>query len=370
LEKYHLARELSTVKVAILLAHESTPFAGVVRPFINWARELKKRNHDIEFLLVDVGGKITEHLLESDFQFYNFSNLKNLLHFCNENHYEIIFTDDYIKRLKILDKIDGNSKKAVYCQVLYGIHAISAIHKSPSLKEKLVFSIVGFAPFSIFRRRYTKFLKKADIVIANSKITAMLLCILYGIEPDEIVYPPLDTGVFKPRSTEKKRQVLLYLGSHAGDTDENFVAEVCKVLKAKNFKILVFGNAVLKEKLQKKFEIHSISGVSDEELSNIYSQSKLTVCPQKWEQFGYVAVESMACGTPVLGFGYMGLAESIINGKTGWLAKNKREFLEILNFVLGNGEIQMDQDFIRQYIEENFSVNASIERLKGILLKG
>lgn len=355
------------MKIAILLAHESIPFEGVIRPFINWARGLKSRNYDIEFLLVDVGRKIVEYLLELGFQLYNFSNSKDLSHFCSKKCYELVFTDDYIRRLKILDKVYGNFKKAVYCQVLYGIHAVAVLPKSSSLKERLMFSMVRLVPFSMLRRRYTKILRKADIVIANSKITATLLHILYGVEPDGIVYPPLDTNVFRSRDMEKKRQVLLYLGSHAGDTDENFVAEICKVLRAKDFKILVFGNAILKEKLQRKFEIYPISGVSDEELSNIYSQSVLTICPQRWEQFGYVVIESMACGTPVLGFDHMGLAESVINGKTGWLAKNKQEFLRILNSITNNREMQINRDLVRRLVEENFSINVSVEKLRELL---
>jgi glycosyltransferase involved in cell wall biosynthesis len=360
-------KDLYAMKIAILLAYESTPFEGVVRPFINWARGLKNRNYDIEFLLVDVGRAITDILLESGFKFYNFDDPKSLLYFCSKKGYKLIFTDDHIRRLKILNEVDANFRKAVYCQVLYGIHAVALFPKSPLLKERLTFSIAKLVPFSMLRKKYTNSLKKADIIIANSKITATLLNILYGIEPDGIVYPPLDTNVFRPRAAEKKRQVLLYLGSRAGDTDENFAAEICKVLRSKDFKILVFGNAILKEKLQRKFEVYPLSGVSDEELSNIYSQSELTICPQRWEQFGYVAVESMACGTPVLGFDHIGLGESIINGKTGWLAKNKQEFLRILSPITNNTETQIDRDFMRRYVEEKFSINVSVEKLRELL---
>jgi glycosyltransferase involved in cell wall biosynthesis len=355
------------MKIAILLAYESTPFEGVVRPFINWARGLKNRNYDIEFLLVDVGKAIADVLLESGFNFYNFDDLKSMLYFCSKKGYKLIFTDDHIKRLKILREVDVKFRKAVYCQVLYGIHAVAQFPKSPLLKERLTFSIAKLVPFSMLRKKYINSLKKADIIIANSKITATLLKILYGIEPDGIVYPPLDTNVFRSRNMEKKRQILLYLGSHAGDTDENFVAEICKVLRSKDFKILVFGNPILKEKLQRKFEVYPFSGVSDEELSNIYSQSVLTICPQWWEQFGYIAVESMACGTPVLGFDHMGLGESIINGKTGWLAKNKQEFLRILSSIANYTEMQIDRDFMRRYVEEKFSINVSVEKLRELL---
>jgi glycosyltransferase involved in cell wall biosynthesis len=234
------------------------------------------------------------------------------------------------------------------------------------LREKLLFRGIKLASFSLLKGPYKKLLGNKHIIIANSRITATLLHILYGIEPDEIVYPPLDTDIFKPRNMIKKNQVLLYLGSHAGDTDQNFVIEICKVLRAKDFKILVIGNAILRERLRNKFEIYSVSGISDEELSNIYSESKLTICPQKWETFGYIPVESVACGTPVLTFNCMGLGETIINGKMGLLAKNKQEFLEILGSTLENKEIQIDRNFTREYIEENFSINASTERLEVI----
>jgi glycosyltransferase involved in cell wall biosynthesis len=357
------------MKIAILLAHESNLFEGVVRPFINWAHELKRKNYDIEFLLVNVGREIAEYLLESGFQFYNFDDPKALSDFCRKKGYELIFTDDYIERLKIVDKIKGDFRKAIYCQVLYGIHAIFAIPKSPSVKERLMFLIVKLVPFSILRERYTKFLRKADKVIANSQITANLLHVLYGIEPDGVVYPPIDTDIFKPQKIQKTNKVLLYLGSHAGDTDENFIRNIYRILKNKNFEVLVMGNKILQEKLKLEFNIRQISNISDKELARIYSECKLTICPQKWEQFGYVPVESMACGTPVLGFDYMGPRESIINGKTGWLAKNEQELLELLDSVLENKEIELNRDFIRRHAEENFSINASVKRLEEVLRK-
>ncbi|MGC9203086.1 MAG: glycosyltransferase, partial [Thermoproteota archaeon] len=267
----------------------------------------------------------------------------------------------------VKDKI--KIKTMVYVQILFAMHSIMDVFYTNflPLKEKLLFRAIRFAPFSLLKRQYKKFLGKQDIIVANSRITATLLHILYGVEPDGIVYPPLDMDIFRLRNMRKKNQVLLYLGSHAGDTDENFVIEICKFLKAKDFKILAMGNAVLKEKLRREFEIYSVSGVSDEELSKIYSQSKLTICPQKWETYGYVPVESMACGTPVLTFMCMGPGETVLNGKSGWLAENKQEFLEMLNIILDNGEIRMDRDFISKYVEENFSINASVKKLEEVL---
>ena len=77
----------------------------------------------------------------------------------------------------------------------------------------------------------------------------------------------------------------------------------------------------------------------------------------------------MACGTPVLAFDCMGPQETIIDGKTGWLAKNKQEFLAILSSVLENRSILLNRDFIRDHVEEIFSINASVKHLKKVLIK-
>lgn len=58
---------------------------------------------------------------------------------------------------------------------------------------------------------------------------------------------------------------------------------------------------------------------SDEELRNLIRGAKATIYVPVDEDFGMSPVESMACGTPVIGVDDGGLKESIINGKTGIL---------------------------------------------------
>jgi glycosyltransferase involved in cell wall biosynthesis len=96
----------------------------------------------------------------------------------------------------------------------------------------------------------------------------------------------------------------------------------------------------------------------------MYSRSKLTVCPQKWEQFGLVPVESMACGTPVLAFNCMGFQETI--GETGgWLVGNEKDFLRILQIAIEKEpELSID---LRRSIIGKYSTNASVKALENIL---
>lgn len=361
------------MKIAFLLAYEEFPYAGVVRPFINWTKELSK-TCEVYFLLMNCGEKLVDFIKKVDSikSCVDSNNLGGLVRFVKTADPDILITDDYIVRLKLLQKIKNKVpvKTCVYVQVLFGVHSIADVYYPISLKERIIFALAKIIPFSILKMSYKKLLQKQDLIIANSQITATLLHTLYGVEPHGIVYPPVDTEIFRPQSVKKKNQVLLYLGSHAGDTDENFVRQICKVLKSKNLKILVMGNKILQERLLKEFDIYSISEVSDEELAKIYSECKLIICPQKWEQFGYVVAESIACRTPVLAFNIMGPKEIIKQTGLGLLANNKSEFIDYLTQIVNNDVIQLQFNYkdIKE-ATEIFSVEKSANELKRLLVR-
>jgi glycosyltransferase involved in cell wall biosynthesis len=73
--------------------------------------------------------------------------------------------------------------------------------------------------------------------------------------------------------------------------------------------------------------VHHVSGVTDEGLARIYSEATLTVCPQKWETFGYTVAESICCGTPVLAFNCMGAGEILGQVNTQFLVDNETDLL-------------------------------------------
>ena len=58
----------------------------------------------------------------------------------------------------------------------------------------------------------------------------------------------------------------------------------------------------------------------DRTLSTIYSAADVYVIPSLQESFGQTVIESLACGTPVIGFNTGGIPDMVRPGKTGWLA--------------------------------------------------
>ena len=80
------------------------------------------------------------------------------------------------------------------------------------------------------------------------------------------------------------------------------------------------------------------------------------------EPFGRVALEAQAMGRPIIAFDHGGAVESIISGKTGWLAKSRDSdslalaLLEALS--LGPRQRKTLATGARKHIEANFSKEA------------
>jgi glycosyltransferase involved in cell wall biosynthesis len=366
------------MRIACLLAYDSGPFAGVVRPFINWAKQLREHgNHQVDFLLIGVGNKIVQTLAKSDFRYYNSVDPIGLPRFCKEKDYEVIVTDDYIERLKILDKIPSTFRKAVYAQVLYGIHSISPVHNPHLLKEKLMFSAARFVPFWLIRQRYVKLLKRTEILIANSKSTANLLRLLYGLEPNGVIYPPVDGSLFRPYPQNGiTKEVVLYCGSNAGDTNIGLLRRIVEFLVQSDCieRINLFGNRMICENLNNLAhgaKIRILHDLEDSDLAKTYSRSILTVTPQEWETFGYTPMESMLCGTPVLAYASQPFSELVEGDEVAYLVYNRKAFIEGIERLFRNTDLlhSMKQRCLqhRENLLNNMSCELSADKLLSLL---
>ena len=54
-------------------------------------------------------------------------------------------------------------------------------------------------------------------------------------------------------------------------------------------------------------------------MPEIYASVDAVLVPARYEAFGFVALEAMSCGLPVIGFDTTGTSEVCVNGETAWL---------------------------------------------------
>ncbi len=318
-------------KIAFLLYKRENYHSGEVRPFINWSKELSKRGHEVCILLVKCRKALRDGIKGINTK--EFTDEKDVSEFLKSEKPDIFITDDRYSHMNLLMKSNVNAKTLIYVQILFAIHSIDDVFDLSHLDigEKLVFNLARLMPFGFIKPVYKNLIKKSDVIICNSKVTANILHVLYGMESAGIISPPVDTEIFKPSGKGKKKQVVLYLGSPtAGDTHRAFLRKICNILKDKEVKVMAFGNKNLGELLKKEFDINLLENIDDESLAEIYSESLLTICPQRWENFGYVIAESVSCRTPALAFNYMGPAEIIGTTGYGFLANNSEGFLDTL----------------------------------------
>lgn len=168
-----------------------------------------------------------------------------------------------------------------------------------------------------------KFASLSKKIIANSRYSASQYENL-GINVDSIIYPPLDCKSFKPVTSRPSGDYFLtYFGK---ETQFRLV----KRLLDEGIKIKSFGSklSIIPKAVREHPNLESFGYVTKNQLIDLYSNALATLFPFSDEPFGYIPVESMACGTPVLTYNKHGPKESIIHESTGWLVKDDRELLE------------------------------------------
>jgi glycosyltransferase involved in cell wall biosynthesis len=154
---------------------------------------------------------------------------------------------------------------------------------------------------------------------------------LLGRFPSSVIPNGLDTEVFAPRDKPAARAAL---GVPAGAKAVLFVADSAAATR-KGFAYLAAALAQLAGEPElflmsvggNKPDVPGIPQVDlgriydDQKLSQVYSAADVFVIPSLQESFGQTVTESMACGTPVVGFDTGGIPDMVRPGETGYLAR-------------------------------------------------
>ncbi|MGQ9722677.1 MAG: glycosyltransferase family 4 protein [Candidatus Jordarchaeum sp.] len=170
--------------------------------------------------------------------------------------------------------------------------------------------------------------RKSNIVIATSNYCASLYR-RFNVKVHDVIYVPIDCEKFKPlRDNSSNKYVITYFGKETKFSTIQKVAD-------KGIKVKAFGAKLsyVPKGLLNHPNVEILGHISDEELVRLYSNALFTIFPFTNEEFGYIPVESMACGTPVLTYAFQGPGETVINGETGWLAKSENEIVRLATYL-------------------------------------
>jgi len=155
----------------------------------------------------------------------------------------------------------------------------------------------------------------SSLIIANSKFCSSMYS-RFGIKVHDVIYPPIDCKEFYPSTSEPSEDyVLAYFGK---ETDFSVVKSVAD----NGVKVKAFGSKTpyIEKDLIRNPNVVYLGRVTTQELINLYSNALFTLFPFTHEPFGYIPLESMACGTPTLTYDVQGPGEYVVDGYCGWLA--------------------------------------------------
>jgi D-inositol-3-phosphate glycosyltransferase len=187
----------------------------------------------------------------------------------------------------------------------------------------------------------TRVIEQASAIVVSTDQEKEDLSRLYGVSPRSVRIIPagVDLDLFKPVDREDARRSL-------GIQESNVLLSVGRIEPLKGLEILVRAMALLSDledsrlvivggKPQEDDEIKRLKSIAAElgvetrtsftgtvqqtELPAYYSAADVFVLPSYYESFGLVALEAMACGTPVIASRVGGPGSFITSGETGYL---------------------------------------------------
>jgi len=178
------------------------------------------------------------------------------------------------------------------------------------------------------------FRELSELFVANSESCASMYR-NWGIPVDNVINPPLDCSKFKPIKNKPNGDYVL---TNMGVYGKEGKLTVIKTVADRGVRVKVFGDlSSTTEALTKHPNVRCLGKVSDAELVSLYSNALFVLFAFSHEPFGYIPVESMACGTPVLTFSREGPLETVVDGMTGWLAGDDRELISLATRLWKNG---------------------------------
>jgi|GEM_PF-134369 len=242
-------------------------------------------------------------------------------------------------------------------------------------------------PRAVFRDKLEFFRKNAITFVTPSqwlKQTAESSRLLNGFRI-EVISNSVETDIFVPSSKmQAKKEIgldpgILTILFGAISVDEKrkgfsaleetfrYVKENHRLnsrLKDKKLAILSFGEVQANE--FSEMPVHSLGYIgSDEEISRVYNASDIFVLPSLEDNFPNTVLESMSCGTPVVGFETGGIPEAIENEKTGCIVPLKNTFVlaeAIVELLTDDEKRQQMGRQARQAVENKYSLEHQAER--------
>lgn len=201
----------------------------------------------------------------------------------------------------------------------------------------------------------------ADLILTNSHFMRESLYRIYG-RSAKVCYLGIDNDLFCPQRQPRERFVLAVGSVNPIKGFDFLIASLARVPAEVRPQLLIVGNFAVPDEHQYLMTLAARHGVDvkfkimveDAELVGLYRRAQMTLCAPVLEPFGFTPLESMACGTPVVGVAEGGIRETVRDGETGFLVdRDADDFAAAMVRLLTDPDLteamgQRGVDYVRQ----------------------
>ncbi|MDG4656449.1 glycosyltransferase family 1 protein [Ectobacillus antri] len=187
-----------------------------------------------------------------------------------------------------------------------------------------------------------------------------------------LYHPHYDSNIVRERYDIKEEHIICWVGRIAPEKDIETLTHIINKLhikRANSIHWLLVGDGPASADLKEACtENVTFTGyLKGEDLAAIYATSSLMVFPSSTETFGNVVLESLACGTPVIGADAGGVKNIITHGKNGMLCFPKQAdlFINAIETLLDDYNLRQE---MRQHAQE-YALSQSWDSIFANLLK-
>ena len=359
----------------------------------NIAKRLVDRGHEVEAIVVDKyknsgKGFPVKTIINYDFPCFTTHPHSNnqFYHLTNDE------MDEYLNSfIKAIDKeVNTFKPDLIHCQHIWVAPFAASKTSIPYVITAHGTDIKGFKKDKRYHHIANKAVENAEKIITISKYIHESVQKHFTV-PDEkleLILNGFDESIFQPKDLDKKTVVNNYIDKNLSDLEEvkviNFTGKLTDfkgvdlLLKAAeiyekefdNIVTLIVGDGELRDELRElknELNLNSVNflgNLPQETVANLYSVADITIVPSRVEPFGLVAIESLACGTPVIASRAGGLKD-FINEEVGRffpMDDHKALASEIIE-ALNNHEKQNKGKRASEYAINNFSWNRVMDEL-------
>ena len=219
-------------------------------------------------------------------------------------------------------------------------------------------------------------MRESTDILVLTRAEKMDLENLYGISPEKVsvISAGVDTDIFYPVPKLEARvglglpdkETVMYAGRVEPIKGLDILLDSFKILnETRDVHLVVVGGSLsgdreldaLRQRSKQLGILEKITftgSVNQSELGRYYSAADVFVLPSHYESFGLVALEAMACGTPVVASRVGGIPSFVDNGETGYLItwRSAEPFADRIEMLLENVDL-------RNFMSETARVKAN-----------